>query len=103
MLTADDVAARLQRSRAWVYRHKDALSGYQPGKGCALSFPEAVIKRIEEGNHALPDERRQMESRQDDRRPKEDKNLQNQIGSKKVGSRARRRDLEARDIHGLLA
>lgn len=82
-LTAKQVAARLDKPIGWVYKYKDALSGFQPFKGCALTFFETKIKAFEEGEiHAISNEKRLVEGKQNDQWPEENSYLSNQNRSK---------------------
>lgn len=106
-LTAAEVATMLARPRSWVYRHAHALGGFQPAFGAALTFSATRIREILEGKtHAIPDQGRQVESRQNDRRTQENAPVQNQGRGKSVGSRANPRNMARAghtDPHGLLA
>ena len=103
MLTAQDVADLLHVSRGWVYRHRDALSGFQPAIGCALLFPERRIRDIQEGNYAVSDERRSMACGSHDQRPTENMPLPNEGRGQKMGGRTKPRRLADKDRHNLLA
>ena len=52
MLTAKQVAARLQVPLSWVYDHSHALGAFQPMVGARILFSEKRIAEIEEGRHA---------------------------------------------------
>ena len=106
MLTVAQVAERLQVLRAWVYRHKDELRGYQPARRSALRFSDLIIKEIMEGTHAISGKKWEMASIEDDRWPEEDEGLpaRRRSGGAKVGGRSVRRRLAkaGRDPYGLL-
>ena len=106
MLTASEVAALLGVSPSWVYRHKDALKGFQPAHGCTVRFSENHIEAIKEGNiSALFDAQRKVAGSQDDTRSAENKGLSDKNRGKALGSRTDPRQLAAsgRDPYGLLA
>ncbi len=107
MLTASEVAALLNVAPAWVYRHKDALGGFQPFHGCTVRFPENRIEAIKEGKvSALYDAQREMAGKTDDTRAGQNKDLRHEAASKAMGGRTNHRRLEAsreRDPSGLLA
>ena len=107
MLTASDVAAMLNVSPAWVYRHKHALGGFQLDHCGAVRFSENHIEAIKEGNiSALFDAQRKVAGKTDDTWCAENKGIPDQGRSKKVGSGTNPRQLAAireRDPYGLLA
>lgn len=103
MLSAQEVAAALSVSLNWVYRHKNALRGFQPAPGCALSFSETVIRQILEGTYGLSVEKRALEGSEDDCRAAKNKDLPYKGRSQKMGGRAGRRIVAGPDKHNLLA
>jgi len=46
LLTVEELAARLQVKRSWVYTHADDLGGYRLGKYLRFSWAR-VIERLE--------------------------------------------------------
>jgi hypothetical protein len=105
MLTAAEVATLLKVSPAWVYRHKIALGGFQPEHGAAIRFSENRIVKLKEGNHAIPNENREMARQAYDSRRGENESFPDKGRSQKVGSRASGRRVGKRkfpDPHGLL-
>ena len=107
MLTASEVAALLNVSPAWVYRHKHALGGFQLDHCGAVRFSENCIEAIKEGKtSALFDAQRKVAGKTDDTRSVENKSLSDQGRGKKMGSGTNARQLAAirdRDPYGLLA
>ena len=107
MLTASEVAALLNVSPAWVYRHKHALGGFQLDHCGAVRFSENHIEAIKEGNiSALFDAQREMAGKAHDTWAGQNQDMRHQTASKNVGSRANSRQLAAnrdRDPYGLLA
>jgi hypothetical protein len=91
ILTADEAAKALRKSRAWVYRHASALGAYQPYTGCALSFPASVIIAIKEGRYALSNEGRKMARPQNDNGCEEDENFCYESVGKTMGGRTKTR------------
>lgn len=103
MLSAQEVAAALSVSLNWVYRHKNALGGFQPAPGCALSFSETVIRQILEGTYGLSVEKRALEGSQNDCRTAQNKDMPHKGRSQKMGGRTGRRIVAGPDKHHLLA
>ena len=107
MLTASEVAALLNVSPAWVYRHKHALGGFQLDHCGAVRFSENHIEAIKEGNiSALYDAQRQMAGKTDDTWSTENKDLRHKTASQTMGGRSNSRQLAAsrdRAPYGLLA
>ena len=106
MLTAVEVSSLLNVSLAWVYRHKNALGGFQPSPGAAVRFSENLIESIKEGNYAIPDAQRKMAGEAYDSRQNQNKGVSHQARGKKVGSGAGGRNMargKLHDPHGLLA
>lgn len=106
MLTASEVAALLGVSPSWVYRHKDALKGFQPAHGCTVRFSENHIEAIKEGNiSALYDAQRQVAGNKNDMWAGENKDLRHKTASQTMGGRTNNRNMAAsgRDPYGLLA
>lgn len=85
MLSAQEVAAALSVSLNWVYRHKNALRGFQPAPG------------------GLSVEKRALEGSEDDCRAAKNKDLPYKGRSQKMGGRAGRRIVAGPDKHNLLA
>ena len=105
MLTAIEVSSILNVSLAWVYRHKDALGGFQPSPGAAVRFSENRIVSIKEGDYAIPDAQRKMAGEAHDTRRSQNKVVPNKTGSKKVGSHSRSGNVgrpKLNDPHGFL-
>lgn len=107
MLTASEVAALLNVSPAWVYRHKHALGGFQLDHCGAVRFSENHIEAIKEGKtSALFDAQRKVEGKTDDTWAGENQDLRYKTASKTMGGRANARQLATsreRDPYGLLA
>ena len=106
MLRAKEVASILDVSLSFVYRHKDALGGFQPSPGAAVRFSENRIVSIKEGDYAIPDAQREMAGQAYDSRKGQNKVVSNQAGSKKVGGRTgggRMGGGKLHDPYGLLA
>lgn len=103
MLSAREVAKALSVSINWVYRHKDALRGFQPAPGCALAFSETIIQQIQEGAYGIPTQGRTLAGGTDDRRTAQDEDLPHESGGKKMGGRAKRRPVAGPDKYRLLA
>jgi len=106
MLTAKQVASILDVSTGWVYRHKDALGGFQPSHGAAVRFSENRIVSIKEGRYAIPDAQRQMARKTDDTGTEKNEGVPHKTRSKKVGSRTGGGSMGGGKLHdpyGLLA
>ena len=107
MLTALEVSKILSVSLSWVYRHKNALGGFQPSPGSAVRFSENHIGKIKEGEYAIPDEKREMARQAHDFRQSQNKNIQHKTRGQKMGSLPRGRDMgegrKLKDPYGLLA
>lgn len=103
MLSAQEVAKALSVSVNWVYRHKNALRGFQPAPGCALSFSENVIQKIKEGTYGIPTERWTLAGSQNDCRAAKDEDLPHESRGQEMGGRARRRVVAGPDKYNLLA
>ena len=107
MLTASEVAALLNVSPAWVYRHKHALGGFQLDHCGAVRFSENHIEAIKEGKiNALYDAQREVAGKAHDTRSVENKGIPDQGRGKTMGSGTNPRQLAAsrdRDPYGLLA
>jgi len=106
MLTASEVAALLNVSPGWVYRHKNALGGFQPTPGAAVRFSENRIVEIKEGKHAIPNAEREMARETNDRWGSENKGIPHKARSKKMGGGARGLNVgreKLHDPHSLLA
>ena len=87
MLTAAEVAERLQVSPAWVYAHKHALGAFQLFPRSPVRFSE---KHIEELLNALPNGEREVARQADDRGRVENKNIPDQNRGKAVGGGTKR-------------
>lgn len=91
MYTARQVADMLGLSLPTVYRHKRALGGFQIAPGTAVIFPENRIEQIRNGEYALPDEKREMAGKKNDRGCGKNTSFSNKNRSKEVGSRSKSR------------
>lgn len=106
MLTASQVSTLLNVSRAWVYRNKRALGGFQLSPGAAVRFSENRIEQIRTEDYALSDAQREMARDADDTGPRSHEIISDQGRGKKMGGRTKRREVGSRyfaDPYGLLA
>ena len=106
MMTAKEVATILDVSLGFVYRHRNALGGFQPLPGAAVRFSENVIESIKEGTYAVSDAQRQMAGKAHDRRNSQNEDLSNQARGKKMGGNAKRKGMARRpveDPYGILS
>ena len=102
VLTVQQVAKRLHKSRNWVYTHKDALAGFSACARVCPYFSQKKIEEIEEGAYAISNEKRKLASKQNDCGTEENQKLQDKGRSKKMGGIAKPREMATKDPHGLL-
>ena len=99
MLTAKQVAKRLQTSVSWVYAHKWALGAFQLSAGGAVRFPEQRITEMIA--NAVPNGQWEVEGDQDDKRSPKAKSMPDKSRSEKMGITTDRRAMATADPYGL--